>query len=85
MRKVRSFEDVEPGDCVVGFSRRSLFHFKQQIEEAHKFETKACIVYGGLPPETRKDQASRRRCCCCYKAILLLLLLFLLLLLLLLF
>ncbi len=58
--KVTSFRDVEPGDCVVGFSRRSLFQFKRQIEEAHGFETKACIVYGGLPPETRKDQAG---CC----------------------
>ena len=57
-KPVRSFADIQPGDCVVGFSRRSLFHYKKQIEEALDFKSKACIVYGGLPPETRKDQAS---------------------------
>ena len=56
-KPVKSFRDISPGDCVVGFSRRSLFQMKQQIEEALDFSSKVCIVYGGLPPETRKDQA----------------------------
>ena len=54
---VQNFSTVQPGDCIVGFSRRNLFQFKKQIEEALDFKHRVCIVYGGLPPETRKLQA----------------------------
>jgi ATP-dependent RNA helicase SUPV3L1/SUV3 len=56
-RPVVSFAEIQPGDCVVAFSRKSLFHFKKQIEAATNFRSRVCIVYGGLPPETRKEQA----------------------------
>lgn len=46
---------VEAGDCVVTFSRNSIFAVKQQIEK--KAGRKCAVVYGALPPETRAEQA----------------------------
>jgi ATP-dependent RNA helicase SUPV3L1/SUV3 len=46
---------LQPGDCVVVFSRVGLYAMKEEIERK---TTKRCaIVYGGLPPETRARQA----------------------------
>ena len=48
---------VRPGDCVVAFSRREIFGLKQLVEERTGL---ACgVVYGSLPPETRREQARR--------------------------
>lgn len=47
---------IQPGDCVVAFSRRDIYAIKQLIEQESK-ALKACVVYGGLPPETRRQQA----------------------------
>lgn len=47
--------NIQPGDCVVTFSRSNIFSVKRQIESiAGK---KCAVVYGALPPETRADQA----------------------------
>lgn len=53
------YADVQPGDCVVSFSRKAIYTTKKQIEEATGL--RACVVYGSLPAETRRHQA---RCCC---------------------
>ncbi|KAL5490668.1 SUV3 [Sanghuangporus weigelae] len=46
---------IEPGDCVVSFSRNSLFALKRDIE---KITGRRCaIIYGRLPPEVRCEQA----------------------------
>ncbi|KAI9910882.1 hypothetical protein PsorP6_010482 [Peronosclerospora sorghi] len=54
-RPLRSLRHVEPGDCVVAFSRRAIFELKRSIEMATG--AKCCIIYGQLPPETRSQQA----------------------------
>lgn len=52
-----SYRNVQPGDCVVAFSKNDIFAIKREIEEttAHK----CCVIYGTLPPETRTEQARR--------------------------
>lgn len=51
------FALVRPGDCVVAFSRRDIFAIRREIElhSGHR----ACVIYGALPPETRRAQAAR--------------------------
>lgn len=46
---------VEPGDCVVTFSRNEIFNTKRRIEEATGL--RCAVVYGRLPPEVRSEQA----------------------------
>jgi ATP-dependent RNA helicase SUPV3L1/SUV3 len=43
------------GDCVIAFSRKHIYTLKDQIERS--LGMKACVIYGRLPPETRKQQA----------------------------
>ncbi|KAL7270595.1 RNA helicase [Rhizina undulata] len=49
------FDLLEKGDCVVTFSRKNIFALKKTIEQ--KTGKRCAVVYGGLPPETRSDQA----------------------------
>ena len=46
---------VRPGDCVVAFSRKDIFQLKASVEAASGLQ--CGVVYGSLPPETRKQQA----------------------------
>jgi ATP-dependent RNA helicase SUPV3L1/SUV3 len=48
---------VQPGDCVVAFSRNDIFAIKREIESGTNY--KCCVIYGSLPPQTRTDQARR--------------------------
>lgn len=48
---------VQPGDCIVAFSRNDIFAIKREIEKLTKH--KCCVVYGSLPPQTRAEQARR--------------------------
>lgn len=52
-----SYKNLQAGDCVIAFSRRSCYELKQRIEKLHKGRHKCCVVYGGLPPAARKEQA----------------------------
>lgn len=52
---VEGYSGVQPGDCVVAFSRRDIYAIKQAIEQETQHRT--CVVYGALPPETRRQQA----------------------------
>lgn len=56
-KAVASWAEIEAGDCVVAFSRKKLFELKNEIEVATSPRMKCCIVYGGLPPEARREQA----------------------------
>lgn len=47
---------VQKGDAVVAFSRRDIYQLKLGIEAATGL--KCCVVYGALPPETRRAQAN---------------------------
>lgn len=46
---------IQPGDCVVTFSRTNVFGAKKAIEST--LGKKCAVVYGALPPETRAEQA----------------------------
>ncbi|KAL5216662.1 hypothetical protein ABZP36_008063 [Zizania latifolia] len=48
-------KNVRSGDCIVAFSRREIFEVKLAIEKFTKH--KCCVIYGALPPETRRQQA----------------------------
>eukprot|EP00268_Persea_americana_P008269 TRINITY_DN13199_c0_g1_i1.p1 TRINITY_DN13199_c0_g1~~TRINITY_DN13199_c0_g1_i1.p1 ORF type:complete len:809 (-),score=114.68 TRINITY_DN13199_c0_g1_i1:246-2672(-) len=48
--------NVRPGDCVVAFSRREIFEVRMAIEKFTKH--RCCVIYGALPPETRRHQAN---------------------------
>ncbi|XP_010258377.1 PREDICTED: DExH-box ATP-dependent RNA helicase DExH18, mitochondrial isoform X1 [Nelumbo nucifera] len=48
--------NVRPGDCIVAFSRREIFEVKLAIEKYTNH--RCCVIYGALPPETRRQQAS---------------------------
>ncbi|KAL4858025.1 DExH-box ATP-dependent RNA helicase DExH18 [Chlorella vulgaris] len=52
---VGGYSAVQPGDCIVAFSRRDIYAIKQLIEQ--ETSHRACVVYGALPPETRRQQA----------------------------
>jgi len=52
---LKSLKYIEEGDCVVSFTRTSLFSIKEQIEDLTGF--RCAMVYGALPPETRALQA----------------------------
>jgi len=43
------------GDCLIAFSRRRLFELKREIDSTTKH--RASIIYGGLPPDARREQA----------------------------
>ena len=47
---------LQAGDAVVAFSRRQLHQLKRSIDRSPSHH-KACIVYGGLPPDARREQA----------------------------
>ncbi|WVQ96760.1 hypothetical protein IAU59_003867 [Kwoniella sp. CBS 9459] len=50
-----NYEKVEPGDCIVTFSRTNIFAVKKMVESTAG--KKCAVVYGALPPETRAEQA----------------------------
>jgi ATP-dependent RNA helicase SUPV3L1/SUV3 len=52
----QDFSRVRKGDCIVTFSRSSIFAVKRQIEE--KTGMRCAVVYGKLPPEIRSEQAA---------------------------
>ncbi|XP_057808849.1 DExH-box ATP-dependent RNA helicase DExH18, mitochondrial-like [Salvia miltiorrhiza] len=49
-------KNVRSGDCIVAFSRKEIFEVKLAIEKYTKH--RCCVIYGALPPETRRHQAS---------------------------
>lgn len=52
---VGTFENIRQGDCLVAFSRKDIYRLKQAVE---KFASLRCaVVYGSLPPSSRKSQA----------------------------
>ncbi|BAM81780.1 probable mitochondrial ATP-dependent RNA helicase Suv3 [Cyanidioschyzon merolae strain 10D] len=48
---------VRAGDCFVTFSRRELFRIKHQLERNAIKPLQCAVIYGSLPPETRREQA----------------------------
>jgi ATP-dependent RNA helicase SUPV3L1/SUV3 len=52
----RDLTRIRKGDCIVTFSRNSIFNLKKVIEE--KTGLRCAVVYGRLPPEIRAEQAA---------------------------
>ena len=50
-----SLSNIEDGDCLISFDRKSLYKLKRQVES--QLKKKCCIIYGSLPPEARREQA----------------------------
>lgn len=55
-KPISSLSRIQKGDCIVTFSRRHIYEIKASIER--KTGMKACVIYGDLPPDIRKDQAN---------------------------
>jgi ATP-dependent RNA helicase SUPV3L1/SUV3 len=49
------YSKVQPGDCIVAFSKADIFSIRRQIEQTTPY--KCAVIYGQLPPETRSIQA----------------------------
>lgn len=52
-----SYRNIQSGDCVVAFSRNKLYQLKRQIERNRNNEVRCSIIYGSLPPSSRREQA----------------------------
>ncbi|KAF4697529.1 hypothetical protein FOZ60_004401 [Perkinsus olseni] len=53
-KAIGSYQSLRRGDCVVVFSRWDIMRVKADIERSTRW--RVCVVYGTLPPETRRDQ-----------------------------
>ncbi|TFK35499.1 P-loop containing nucleoside triphosphate hydrolase protein [Crucibulum laeve] len=51
-----NWSKVQKGDCIVAFSRSTIFEVKREVEE--KTGMRCAVVYGKLPPEIRSEQAA---------------------------
>lgn len=51
-----SLKNIQPGDCIVCFSRNDIFSVSNVIE---KMGHKVAVIYGSLPPGTKLAQAAR--------------------------
>ncbi|GBG63209.1 hypothetical protein CBR_g36977 [Chara braunii] len=49
------FRAIRPGDCIVAFRRKDIFEIKKQLELLT--DHRCSVIYGSLPPETRRQQA----------------------------
>jgi len=49
------YSKLQPGDCVVAFSKADIFSIRREIEKHTSYS--CAVIYGQLPPETRSTQA----------------------------
>jgi ATP-dependent RNA helicase SUPV3L1/SUV3 len=52
----RDITDVEPGDALIAFSRKKVLQIAAALE---KQGIKASVIYGALPPESRREEVRR--------------------------
>lgn len=53
---IRNIKDVEPGDCLVTFSRKNVLAIAAALE---RIGVKASMIYGALPPASRREEVRR--------------------------
>jgi hypothetical protein len=53
-----TFDQLKQGDCIIGFAKDNLIKYKGMINYRHR-ELNCALIYGDLPPETKKDQATK--------------------------
>ncbi|XP_011208647.1 ATP-dependent RNA helicase SUV3 homolog, mitochondrial [Bactrocera dorsalis] len=51
-----SLDNVQPGDCIVCFSKNDIYSVSREIEARGK---EVAVIYGGLPPGTKLAQAAK--------------------------
>lgn len=51
-----NLENVQPGDCIVCFSKNDIYAVSREIESRGK---EVAVIYGGLPPGTKLAQAAK--------------------------
>lgn len=51
-----SLENVQPGDCIVCFSKNDIYSVSRNIEALGR---EVAVIYGGLPPGTKLAQAAK--------------------------
>ncbi|GJQ83874.1 hypothetical protein Trydic_g6752 [Trypoxylus dichotomus] len=51
-----SLDNVQPGDCIVCFSKNDIYSVSRGIESTGK---EVAVIYGGLPPGTKLAQAAK--------------------------
>ncbi|PIO53855.1 hypothetical protein TELCIR_24794, partial [Teladorsagia circumcincta] len=51
-----SLDNVQPGDCIVCFSRKAIYSITKSLE---KLGVKPAVIYGDLPPGTKLAQAAK--------------------------
>ncbi|XP_050292923.1 ATP-dependent RNA helicase SUV3 homolog, mitochondrial [Anthonomus grandis grandis] len=55
-RALESLANVQPGDCIVCFSKNDIYSVSRGIESKGK---EVAVIYGGLPPGTKLAQAAK--------------------------
>lgn len=56
-RSISDLRNLQKGDCLVAFSQRKIYDYRDQIEALTSF--KCSVVYGGLPSNERLKQAEK--------------------------
>jgi ATP-dependent RNA helicase SUPV3L1/SUV3 len=51
-----SLDNVQPGDCIVCFSKNDIYAVSREIESRGR---EVAVIYGGLPPGTKLAQAAK--------------------------
>lgn len=51
-----TLDNVQPGDCIVCFSKNDIYSISRGIEATGK---EVAVIYGGLPPGTKLAQAAK--------------------------
>lgn len=49
-KAVQSLENVEPGDCIVCFSKQDIYSVSRGLE---RLGVECAVIYGSLPPGTK--------------------------------
>ncbi|EFO90455.1 hypothetical protein CRE_04454 [Caenorhabditis remanei] len=55
-KAIESYSNIEPGDCIVCFSKKAVFFNSKKLEENG---IKPAVIYGDLPPGTKLAQAAK--------------------------
>lgn len=55
-KAIEAYSNIEPGDCIVCFSKRAVFFNSKKLEENG---IKPAVIYGDLPPGTKLAQAAK--------------------------
>lgn len=55
-KAICTLNNVEPGDCIVCFSKNDIYAISREIESKGK---EIAVIYGSLPPTTKLAQAAK--------------------------